>query len=75
MGQVLQEIARVLRPGGLAWLNEPVYAGSFNDLMRLIHDEKRVRDQAFQTILACVESGALELCAEHFINILETYPD
>ncbi|MEN8180594.1 MAG: class I SAM-dependent methyltransferase [Pseudomonadota bacterium] len=73
MRNAMQEISRVLRPGGLAWFSEPVYAGAFNDLMRLIHDEKEVRELAFKTIGSLVESGAMQLKAEKFINVPGSY--
>ncbi|MBU0655054.1 MAG: methyltransferase domain-containing protein [Gammaproteobacteria bacterium] len=68
MAQGLQEIARVLKPGGLAWISEPVYAGAFNDILRLFHDEKVVRELAFQAVCDAVESGRLELAEQIFCN-------
>lgn len=68
MAQGLQEIARVLKPGGLAWISEPVYAGAFNDILRLFHDEKSVRELAFQAVCDAVESGRLELAEQIFCN-------
>lgn len=70
MGKALSEIARVLRPGGLAYISEPVYAGAFNDILRLFNDEKVVREAAFAAIREAVESGLLELESEvHFHTI------
>lgn len=67
MDQALSEIARVLKPGGLAYLSEPVYAGPFNDILKLFNDEKAVRQAAFDAIARAVGSGRLELAAEiHF---------
>ena len=40
------EIRRVLKPGGLAYLSEPVYSGAYNEVLRLFHEEKRVREAA-----------------------------
>ena len=67
MDRAFGEIARVLRPGGLAYISEPVYAGDFNDIMRLFNDEKAVREAAFAAVGRAVESGMLTLEQElHF---------
>ncbi len=68
MAQGLQEISRVLKPGGLVWVSEPVYAGAFNDILRLFHDEKVVRELAFQAVCDAVASGTLELVEQVFCN-------
>ena len=61
MPQALQEITRVLKPHGFAWISEPIYAGEFNEVLRLFHDEKRVREAAFKAIKRAVETGQLRL--------------
>jgi SAM-dependent methyltransferase len=53
----LREVYRVLRPGGWLYVCEPVYAGAYNDVMRLFHDEGRVRELALQAIERAVVSG------------------
>jgi ubiquinone/menaquinone biosynthesis C-methylase UbiE len=73
MPKVMTEIVRVLKPGGLVWFCEPVYSGPFNELMSLIHDEKLVREQAFQAIVSLVASGAMRLKSEHFIQVPGSY--
>ena len=70
MDQALSEIARVLRPGGLAYISEPVYAGPFNDILRLFNDEQQVRQAAFDAIVRAIDSGILRLEREiHFDSI------
>ena len=50
MDQSLAEIARVLKPGGWLYVSEPVFAGEFNELVRLFNDEKAVREAAQQAV-------------------------
>jgi len=68
MDRALDEIRRVLRPGGLAWISEPVYAGGFNEILRLFHDERVVREAAFAAVSRAVGDGRLELVAQRFFS-------
>ena len=68
MDAALAEIARVLRPGGLAYISEPVYRGAFNEITALFNDEKRVREAAFAAIERAVASGRLELVEQIFFE-------
>ena len=69
MDRALTEIARVLRPHGLAYISEPVYAGDFNRILRRFHDEKIVREAAFAAIRRTVENGSFTLENEiHFLS-------
>lgn len=73
MAPAMREIHRVLRPGGLAWFSEPVYWGELNDLMRLIHDEREVREAAFAALAGAVDAGLFTLEAEVFFQSPGTY--
>lgn len=66
MDRALGEIHRVLKPGGLAWISEPVYAGEFNEILRLFHDEKIVREAAFAAVRRAVDTELLELVKQRF---------
>ncbi len=68
MDQALSEIARVIKPGGLAWISEPVFAGDLNEVFRLFHDEKVVREAAFAAIRKAVDDGRLNLEKQLFFN-------
>lgn len=71
--QAMSEIHRVLVPGGWAYFSEPVYWGPFNDLLRLVRDEKAVREAAFQALVAAVEDGQFVAVAEIFFQSPGTY--
>lgn len=75
MDTAMREIARVLRPGGLAYISEPVYAGDFNEVVRMFHDEREVRDAAFAAICRAVDAGLLESVGQHFFNTRNDFAD
>lgn len=66
MAQSMREIARVLRPGGLAYVSEPLFRGAFNDVLRLFHDESVVRREAFSAIQCAVREGLFESVSQTF---------
>jgi SAM-dependent methyltransferase len=55
----LAEIARVLAAGGWLYVSEPVYAGDFNEIVKLFHDEGEVRAAAYGAMLRAAQSGVL----------------
>lgn len=69
MASALREIHRVLRPGGCAWISEPVFAGDFNEIMRIFHDEKIVREAAFDALRSAVGKGLFSLKKQLFFNV------
>lgn len=68
MNQAFAEIYRVLKPGGYAYISEPVYAGEFNEILKLFHDEKHVREAAFEAVQHAVSSGHFELVRQEFFK-------
>ena len=68
MNQAMTEIARVLKPGGFAYISEPIFAGEFNDILKMFHNEEQVRLAALEAIKRAVDSGLFELACETFFN-------
>jgi SAM-dependent methyltransferase len=66
MDSVFSEIRRVLKPGGVAYISEPVYAGDFNEVLKLFHDEKAVREAAYAAEIRAASSGRLALVTQKF---------
>jgi SAM-dependent methyltransferase len=75
MDHAMAEIHRVLAPDGFLYVSEPVYWGEFNDVMRLIHDERTVREAAFLAMERAVAAGAFQLEQEVFYESEGVYPD
>lgn len=71
----MQEIRRVLVPGGLAYISEPVFAGEFNEILRLFNDEQDVRQAAFNALQHAVELGWFRLVEEIFFYTPSRYRD
>ncbi len=68
MPTALLEISRVLKPGGLAYISEPIFDGQFNDVLRLFHDEQHVRQCAFDSLCAAVDEKTLTLVEQVFFH-------
>jgi ubiquinone/menaquinone biosynthesis C-methylase UbiE len=71
----LGEIWRVLRPDGQAYISEPVFAGEFNEILRLFNDEQAVRESAFKALKQSVDNGMFRLVEEVFFNTPGYYRD
>jgi SAM-dependent methyltransferase len=66
LGDAFAEIHRVLVPGGLVYISEPVFGGDYNEIMRLFHDEQQVREAAFDATRQAVASGRFALVSQTF---------
>ncbi len=73
MDKALMETCRVLKPGGVAYVSEPVFEGKFNDILQLFHNEKAVRKAAFEALERAVTSGKFILEHEIFFNTRSTF--
>jgi len=71
----LAEVHRVLRPQGLLYVSEPVFAGALNEVMRLFHDEEIVRAAALRAVQKALASGAWEPVAEQLFEMPVHYRD
>ncbi len=75
MPQALGEVARVLRPGGLLYVSEPVYDGALNELVRLYNDEGVVRAAAQEALNIALHSGSWQQVAERRFATPVRYTD
>ena len=75
MPEALDEINRVLKPDGLAYISEPVFAGDFNEVLRLFHNEEVVRQAAFDALKNSIENELFELVDEVFFNTPVQFDD
>jgi SAM-dependent methyltransferase len=75
LGQAFAEMRRVLAPGGLVYISEPVFSGDYNEILRLFHDERQVREAAFDATRREVEEGRLALVSQSFFLAPVRYRD
>ena len=68
MDKAMSELGRVLKPGGYAYISEPVFNGDFNNILKMFHNEEQVRLAAFEATKRAVDSGLFELASETFFN-------
>ncbi|MDP6707916.1 MAG: class I SAM-dependent methyltransferase [Alphaproteobacteria bacterium] len=74
MRAALAEAARVLRPGGLLYVTEPLAAGAYFDVERLVDDETAVRVRAYDELGRAGELG-FEAVSESFYGGSRRFED
>ena len=75
LATALAEAARVLCPGGHLYVSEPVYAGPFNELIRLFNDEGVVRAAAQAAVDDALRSGLWTQVAERRFAMRSRFAD
>jgi ubiquinone/menaquinone biosynthesis C-methylase UbiE len=73
MAQAFEEIRRVLKPGGWAYISEPVYAGPQNEILKLFHDEGVVRAEAIRALERATRGGVMRQESEHHFDMPTRY--
>jgi len=69
------EMHRVLAPGGLVYVSEPIFDGAYNALLALFHDEQAVRQAAFDATVRAVAGGRFALVSQTFFLAPVRYRD
>ena len=68
MDDAFAEIRRVLKDGGLAYISEPVFDGSLNEIIRIFNDEQAMRAAAFAAEKRAISSRQLTLVTQKFFQ-------
>jgi ubiquinone/menaquinone biosynthesis C-methylase UbiE len=66
--KAFEEIKRVLKPNGFLYISEPIFYGQYNEVLRIFHDEQKVRQNAFSMIEKFVDNDSFSLRDEIFFN-------
>ena len=69
LSKALREAARVLKPGGILFVSEPMAEGPYFELMKPAHDETAVRGQAQDVLRHAPEFGLLQ---EHVLTHVDS---
>ncbi len=75
MDTALEELARVVKPGGWLYVSEPVYDGALNEIVRLYNDEGVVRALAQDAVDRSVQCGRWRPVAERRFEMPAHFPD
>jgi len=75
LDRALAEVARVLRPGGLLYVSEPVFGGALNEIVRLFNDEEQVRAEAQAALRRAEASPRWEAAGEIWFEMPVRYAD
>ena len=72
MNKGLQEINRVLKNDGFLYISEPIFHGNYNNVIKLFHNEKKVRKLAFEAIKLSIERNIFKSVKQYFYNSVLT---
>lgn len=75
LDQALTEVARVLCPGGLLYVSEPVYDGPLNEIVRIFNDEGEVRAAAQAAVDRALAHGPWQQVDERWFDMPVHYAD
>jgi ubiquinone/menaquinone biosynthesis C-methylase UbiE len=75
MAQAMDEVARVVRPGGHFYISEPVFDGALNHVTRVYNDEQVVRAAAQAAIDAALATGRWEQLAQRHFAVPSRFDD
>lgn len=73
--RALIEAGRVLKPGGLLYIQEPIAAGAYFELVRAIEDETFVRARALQAIRDAIAEDLFREETEYGYLVPLRFPD
>lgn len=71
MAQAIAETARILRPGGLCYVGEPVADGPFYAVCKPVDDEALVRAEAQKALRAATASGLTIEAERLYIHVVK----